>query len=74
MRVVSRDQGERRSKSEKHLGQLSFLTEADEIRRELACSAEQAYEIQRQRAAERMREAELEAAESNVIQFRPRLH
>jgi hypothetical protein len=55
-----------------HGGILGALTEANEIQQELGCSFNEALEVQRRRAAERNRETELEAAESNVIPFRPR--
>jgi len=57
-----------------HAGILGFLTEANEIMQELGVSSEEAFAIQRERAADRLREYELERAAppSNVIQFRPR--
>jgi hypothetical protein len=55
-----------------HLGILGFLSEANEIQQELGVSAKEAFQIQRERAAERLREYELSQVESNVIQFRPR--
>ncbi|WP_407153921.1 hypothetical protein [Bradyrhizobium sp. STM 3557] len=55
-----------------HGGILGALTEANEIQQELGCSFDEAFEVQRKRAAERIREAELEAAESNVIPLRRR--
>jgi hypothetical protein len=59
--------------SEPHPGMLGFLSEAQDIRVELGVSAEEAFRIQRERAAERLKEYEAEAEpESNVIQFRPR--
>jgi len=56
------------------LGLLAFITEANDIKKELGVSDEEAFEIQRERADERLREYEAEkaAAETNVIQFRPR--
>lgn len=51
----------------KHQGLLGYLTEALEIQQTEGCSAERSYEIQRERAAERLRELELATAESNVI-------
>ena len=53
-------------------GLLGFLAEACDIQQELGCSADEAHQIQRQRADERMREYERQRAENNVIQFRPR--
>ncbi len=53
-----------------HAGLLGAITEAAEIQQTLGCSANEAFEIQRQLAAERMREFELATAESNVIPFR----
>jgi len=55
-----------------HLGILGFLSEANEIQQELGVSSKEAFQIQRERAAERLREYELSHVESNVIQFRPR--
>ena len=55
-----------------HLGILGFLSEAYEIQQELGVSAKEAFLIQRERAAERLREYELSQVESNVIQFRLR--
>jgi hypothetical protein len=45
-------------------GLLANLTEVAEIQRELDCSADEAFKLQRQRAEER--------EPSNVIKFRPR--
>lgn len=57
-----------------HGGLLGFLSEANEIKEELGVSADEAFAIQRERAAERLRAYELEQApaETNVIQFRAR--
>lgn len=59
-----------------HSGVLGFLLEANEIQQELGVSPDRAYQIQRERSAERLREYEAEkaAAETNVIQFLPRGH
>jgi hypothetical protein len=54
-------------------GILGALSEAADLRRELGCTAEEAFKIQSERAQARLRE--LEAAsepETNVLQFRPR--
>jgi hypothetical protein len=55
-------------------GLLSFIYEANEIQERLGVSAEEAFRLQRDAAdeRERVREAEQAAAETNVIQFRPR--
>lgn len=59
-----------------HFGLLGFIAEAAELQQQLGCSAEEAFEVQRQLAAERERERllalqyEEAAAESNVIPFR----
>jgi hypothetical protein len=53
-----------------HGGLLGFLTEAVEIKENLGCSIDEAFEIQRQLAEERLQEYERAAAESNVIPFR----
>lgn len=50
-------------------GLLDFITEAAELQQQLGCSAEDAFEIQRHLAAERLALAEA-AAESSVIPFR----
>lgn len=55
------------------MGLLDFIGEAGEIQQELGVSAEEAFQIQRERSAERLREYEAieqAAAESNVIPFR----
>jgi len=59
--------------SERYGGILGFLAEACDIQAELGVSATEAHAIQRQRAAERMREYELATAESNVIPFRRKI-
>jgi hypothetical protein len=53
-------------------GLLGALAEASDIQQSLGCSADEAFEIQRQLEAERLREDELAQAqaESNVIPFR----
>jgi hypothetical protein len=48
----------------KHFGLLGFLSEAVEIREELGVSVDEAFRIQRERAAER------QESKSNVIPFR----
>jgi hypothetical protein len=50
-------------------GILDWIVEASEIRRELGCSADEAFALQRERAAERLREYEAQHAEeaSNVV-------
>lgn len=53
-----------------HPGLLGAISEAAEIQQSLGCSADEAFEVQRQLAAERLREYELATAESNVIPFR----
>jgi len=56
-------------------GILGHLAEACDIQRELGVSSEEAWEIQRKRADERLREhrrQQAEAGQSNVIPFRPR--
>jgi len=59
-----------------HVGLLAYIAEAAELQQQLGCSAEEAFEIQRQLAAERERErekaeqVEQAIAESNVIPFR----
>jgi hypothetical protein len=54
-----------------HHGLLGFLSEAVEIKEQLGVSVDEAFAIQRERAAERLREYELAQAmaESNVIPF-----
>lgn len=47
-----------------HGGLLGFLSEANEIRQEMGVSADEAFEIQRERAAERWREYERQQAEA----------
>jgi len=54
----------------KHFGLLAYLSEANEIHQTEGCPFDEALALQRQRAAEREREAELAHAESNVIPFR----
>jgi hypothetical protein len=56
-----------------HAGLLGAFTEALEIQQQLGCSSEEAWQVQRQLEAERMREYEMAAAESNVIPF-PKKH
>lgn len=54
-------------------GLLGFLSEATDIQKDLGVSAEEAFAIQRERAAARLLELaaiEQAAAESNVIPFR----
>ncbi|WP_409188783.1 hypothetical protein [Bradyrhizobium sp. RDM4] len=56
-----------------HFGLLGYIAEAAELQQQLGCSAEEAFEIQRQLTAERQRErerVEQATAESNVIPFR----
>ncbi|MET3156217.1 hypothetical protein [Bradyrhizobium diazoefficiens] len=55
-----------------HGGLLAYLAEAAELQQQLGCSAEEAFEIQRQLATERemVRQYEEAIAESNVIPFR----
>jgi hypothetical protein len=53
-----------------HAGLLGALTEALEIVQTSGVSWEQAREIQKQQAIERVREYELATAESNVVPFR----
>jgi hypothetical protein len=62
--------------SEQHLGILSYIAEACDIKNELGCTVEESFRVQRDRADERERTrlAAQEQAESNVIQFRPRHH
>jgi hypothetical protein len=57
-----------------HPGLLGYISEASEIRQELGVSIDEAFAIQRDRAAERLREyvAQQPETQSNVIQFRPR--
>jgi hypothetical protein len=57
----------------KHCGLLGFISEAIEIKNELDLTIEEAFEIQRERADERLREHEAAKIESNIIQFRPRV-
>jgi hypothetical protein len=57
----------------KNMGLLGFITEASEIKEELGVSIDEAFAIQRERAAERLealKAAEQAEAESNVIPFR----
>jgi hypothetical protein len=56
----------------KNLGLLGLIMEANEIQQELGVSPARAFAIQRERWAERLEEDEREAAERNVVQFRPR--
>jgi hypothetical protein len=53
---------------------FGFIYEANELRERLGCSIEESFRLQREAADKRMEayEAEQAAAESNVIQFRPR--
>jgi 3-hydroxyisobutyrate dehydrogenase-like beta-hydroxyacid dehydrogenase len=59
-----------------HFGLLAYIAEAAELQQQLGCSADEAFEIQRQLAAEREADREKAeqivqaAAESNVIPFR----
>ncbi len=55
---------------EQHAGLLGAISEAAEIQQQLGCSANEAFDIQRQLEAERLREYEMATAESNVIPFR----
>jgi hypothetical protein len=50
-------------------GLFDWIVEASEIRQELGCSADEAYELQRKRAAARLREYEAQHAEEarNVV-------
>jgi hypothetical protein len=68
-------QGEGRSAEggmSEHRGLLGAITEALELQQQLGCSPDEAFAIQRQRAAERLKEYELENAPTNIVQFRPR--
>jgi hypothetical protein len=58
----------------KYGGLLGFVSEACDIEKELGCTAEESFKIQRERADERERlwMADQEQLESNVLQFRPR--
>jgi hypothetical protein len=58
----------------KYEGMLGYVTEASDIARDEGVSAEAAFEIQRQRAAQREQEYRdaIAEIESNVIPFRPR--
>jgi hypothetical protein len=53
---------------------FGFIHEANEIKERLGVSVEEAFRLQREAADERLAayEAERAAAETNVIQFRPR--
>jgi hypothetical protein len=53
-----------------HGGLLGAITEMMELQQQLGCSAEEASEIQRELAAERLQEYQRAAAESNIIPFR----
>ncbi len=56
-----------------HLGILGVISEASEIKEELSVSAEEAFAIQRERAAERLKQYEAaNEPPTNVLQFRPR--
>ena len=54
-----------------YAGLLAYVSEAVDIQRELGISSDEAWKIQRERAAERDRQREADLP-SNVIPFRPR--